>query len=185
MTKKFVARLTADGYASSRSCFLIPSMDGSPCFEEILTGKRHDVGYLVYTGRDINRDDVITKLGERPSNVERLTGMIDSYLTEITKFKVGNVVAIEASDDANVQLRLVSSTPKSRPGPRLPWRPFGRTSRSTGVAGRAVSGNRYRSPQPGDDLASSGIRESRLNSVAPSGLKTLLADLTHGSRRGR
>ena len=41
-------------------------------------------------------------------------------------------------------------------------------------------------PRRGDtfDLVSRDIRESRHDSVAPSGLKTLLVGLTHGSRRG-
>jgi hypothetical protein len=120
MTKKFVNALSKDGSAARRSRFLVPARDGSAQFEEIETGKRHDVGYLVYTGKELSTDDVAQKMTFEESESDALRRLIDSYLSEIAKFKVGNVVAIERTSDNLVRLRLMSQTPKSKAGPDLP-----------------------------------------------------------------
>jgi len=120
MTKKFVNALSKDGSAAGRSRFLIPALDGSAQFEEIGTGKRHDMGYLVYTGKELSPDDVAKKCTVEDSPSDALRRLIDSYLSAVAKFKVGNVVAIDYIADGQVRLRLISQMPKSKAGPRLP-----------------------------------------------------------------
>jgi hypothetical protein len=118
--KKFPSAMTAEGYASSRSSFLIPSLDGELLFVDIRTGKQHDCAYLVYIGRSITAADVLEKLSVEPGDLERVQRLLDSLIQEVARFKVGNVVAVESSEADRVRLRLVANAPKSRPGPKLP-----------------------------------------------------------------
>ncbi|MBL9091238.1 MAG: hypothetical protein JNL96_08435 [Planctomycetaceae bacterium] len=120
MTKKFVNALSKDGTAAGRSRFLLPAIDGSAQFEEIGTGKRYDMGYVVYTGKELSPDDVAKKCTIEDSHLDALRRLIDSYLSEIAKFKVGNVVAIDHNADGQVRLRLISQMPKAKAGPKLP-----------------------------------------------------------------
>jgi hypothetical protein len=116
MTKKFVNALAKDGSAAARSRLLVPARDGSARFEEIDTGKLHDVGYLVYTGKEISTDDVVKKWAVANAASNSFRSLIDSYLSEIAGFKVGNVVAIESNSNDRVMLRLVSQTPQHAAG---------------------------------------------------------------------
>jgi hypothetical protein len=117
MTKKFVNALSKDDSAGSRSRFLVPARDGSTQFEELDTGKRHDVGYLVYTGKELSTEDVAKKWNVEDAQSEHRRRMIHAFLSEISRFKVGNVVAIEKNAEDNITLRLVSQTPKMKAGP--------------------------------------------------------------------
>lgn len=119
-TKKFVKALTAKGMASSRSAFVVPAIDGSREFVELQNGKRHDAAYLVYIGRSITAEDVLQRLSSQVQDLERARRLINSLLNELQRFKVGNVVAIEQSNGEQVQLRLVATTPKPGPRPKLP-----------------------------------------------------------------
>ena len=112
MTKKFINALAKDGSAAARSRFLVPARDGSARFEEIDTGKFHELGYLVYTGKQISTDDVAKKWAVLNQDSNSLCSLIDSYLSEISRFRVGNVVAIEHNSNDRVMLRLVSQTPQ-------------------------------------------------------------------------
>jgi len=112
--------MTAEGYASSRSNFVIPSLDGELRFVDIRNGKSHEAAYLVYVGRPITTADVLQKLSIEPSDLERAPLLVDSLIEELGRFKVGNVVAVESSEGGKVRLRLVANSPKSRPGPKLP-----------------------------------------------------------------
>ena len=119
-TKKFPSAMTAEGYASSRSSFLIPSVDGKLAFVDIRTGKRHDSAYLVYIGRSITASDVLEKLSVELGDMDRVRLAVDSMIEELARFKVGNVVAVDAIESGKTRLRLVANAPKSRPGPKLP-----------------------------------------------------------------
>jgi hypothetical protein len=112
MTKKFINALAKDGSAASRSRFLVPARDGSTRFEELETGKLHDLGYLIYTGKEIATDDVVKKWAVSNASSNSLRSLIDSYLAEIASFKVGNIVAVELNSSDRVKLRLVSQTPQ-------------------------------------------------------------------------
>jgi len=119
-TKKFPSAMTAEGYASSRSSFLIPSVAGELRFVDIRTGKGHESAYLVYIGRPITAADVLEKLTVAPRDLERVLRLLESLIEELARFKVGNVVAVESFEADRVRLRLVANAPKSRPGPKLP-----------------------------------------------------------------
>jgi hypothetical protein len=114
MTKKFINALAKDGSAAARSRFLVPARDGSTQFEEIDTGKFHDAGYLVYTGKEITTDVVVKSWAAANADVDSFRSLIDNYLAEIARFKVGNVVAIELNSSGRVTLRMVSQTPKHK-----------------------------------------------------------------------
>jgi hypothetical protein len=119
-TKKFLARLTADGYASSRSPFVVPALGGRPWFVDLRTGKQQETAYVVYIGRAITADDVLQKLSGEGSDPEAIRGLVNCLITELQQFKIGNVVAVEQSDGRQVRLRLVAAAPKSKPGPKFP-----------------------------------------------------------------
>jgi hypothetical protein len=119
-TKKFPSALTAEGFASSRSTFVIPSLDGGHWFVDLRTGKKHETAYLVYLGTSITAEDVLQKLSNEPTDLVRARNLINSLIGELNRFKIGNVVAVEHSDGENVKLRLVANAPRSRPGPKLP-----------------------------------------------------------------
>jgi len=112
MTKKFINALAKDGSVAARSRFLVPARDGSARFEEIESGNFHDLGYLVFTGKEISADDVVKKWSGADHDSNSVCSLIDSYLGEISRFKVGNVVAIEHNSNDRVILRLVSQTPQ-------------------------------------------------------------------------
>lgn len=111
ITKKFLATLTAEGYASSRSSFVIPALDGSPWFVDLREGKRHDAAYLVYIGHPIKADDVLRKAGSEAQDSERARRLIDALIGELQRFRIGNVLATEHTDGEHLQLRLVASAP--------------------------------------------------------------------------
>jgi hypothetical protein len=119
-TRKFPSAMTSEGYASSRSSFLIPSLDGELGFVDIRTGKRYDSAYLVYIGRSITSSDVLEKLLVRPGDMDQVRLAVDSMIEELARFKVGNVVAVDAIESGKTRLRLVANAPKSKPGPKLP-----------------------------------------------------------------
>ncbi len=112
MTKKFIKALAKDGSAAARSRFLVPARDGSARFEEIDSGKFHDLGYLIFTGKEISTNDVVKKWAGANHDSNSLCSLIDSYLVEISRFKVVNVVAIEHNSNDRVMLRLVAQTPE-------------------------------------------------------------------------
>lgn len=116
MTKKFVNALSKDGCAVGRSRFLIPAIDGTDQFEELGTGKRHSSGYLVYTGKDLSSADVAMKFSGQNPHSDVFHRLIESYLSEIAKFKVGNVVGLERVAEDEVRLKLISQMPKQKPG---------------------------------------------------------------------
>jgi hypothetical protein len=118
-TKKFPATLTAEGYASSHSAFVFPALDGRTCFVDLRTGKSHETAYLVYVGRSVTADDILQKLTVDPCDHDRVQALAESLITELQQFKIGNVVAVEHNEGDRVYLRLVATSPKSPPGPRL------------------------------------------------------------------
>jgi hypothetical protein len=111
MTKKFVNALSRDGRANSRSRFLIPAVDGTPCFQELESGRRHVAGYIVYTGKEQSTSSVLERLKPVPNDAGNIERLIDSYLLEVAAFKVGNVVAVDSVADGYVRLRLVTQSP--------------------------------------------------------------------------
>jgi hypothetical protein len=94
------------------------------------------LGYLVFTGKEISADDVVRKWAGANHDSNSLCSLIDSSLGEISRFKVGNVVAIEHNSDDRVMLRLVSQTPQRTARTSAPGRTKGRTKRCTQVADR-------------------------------------------------
>lgn len=119
-TKKFLSALTADGRARRHGPFAMPAPDGSTQFVELESGKPHSTAYVVYTGVDLTASDVVSKASTIFLDHNDALCLAESLLVALQQFKVGNVVAVAANDRKTVQLRLVSTCPKSRPGPKLP-----------------------------------------------------------------
>lgn len=119
-TKKFVCALSAKGHAQSRAPFLIPALDGTRAFIDVRNGKAHETGYVVYVGVAITADDVLKKVEVSVADVAQARLLIDSFIVELQRFKIGNVVAVEQSEGRLVRLRLIANAPKAEPGPKLP-----------------------------------------------------------------
>jgi hypothetical protein len=118
-TKKLVGALSTKGHARARAPFLIPALDGTPAFIDIRNGKSHETGYVVYVGVAITADDVLKKVDVNVANVAQARLLISSFIVELQRFKIGNVVAVEQSDGSVMRLRLIANAPKAEPGPKL------------------------------------------------------------------
>jgi len=119
-TKKFLSALTSDGRARRRGPFVMPAPDGSAHFVALQSGKQHSTAYVVYTGVDLTADEVLAKASAVVAGHREARNLAESLLTSLQHFKVGNVVAVESNNQSTIQLRLVSNSPKTKPGPKLP-----------------------------------------------------------------
>jgi hypothetical protein len=119
-TKKFVGGLSGKGHARARAPFLIPALDGTLAFVDIRNGKAHETGYVVYVGVAITADDVLKKVEVSVADVAKTRLLINSFIVELQRFRIGNVVAVEQSDGSLVRLGLIANSPKAEPGPKLP-----------------------------------------------------------------
>jgi hypothetical protein len=119
-TRKLLAALNAKGQASNRGAFVIPSPDGTPSFVEVRSGKIHQTAYMVYVGKDTTVSELADRAARVISEPNRTTALLGSYLEELQRFKIGNVLEIESNNGTTVRLRLVSNTPKFTAGPKLP-----------------------------------------------------------------
>ena len=119
-TKKFVGALSAKGHARARAPFLIPALVGTLAFIDIRNGKAHETGYVVYVGVAITVDDVLKKIDVSVADVAKARLLINSFIVELQRFKIGNVLAVEQSNGGMVRMRLIANAPKAEPGPNLP-----------------------------------------------------------------
>jgi hypothetical protein len=119
-TKKFVGALSAKGHARARAPFLIPALDRTLAFIDIRNGQAHETGYVVYVGVAITADDVLKKVEVNVVDIAQARLMINSFIFELQRFKIGNVVAVKQSEGSLVRLRLIADAPNTVAGPKLP-----------------------------------------------------------------
>ena len=95
-----------DGAASLRSEHLIPCLDREkPMFVGIKTGKQYDKGCISYIGVSVSSDDIMAKLKLPNNEIINARKMLDEYLMQLKKFKIGNVVSVSWSEP-NMELSL-------------------------------------------------------------------------------
>jgi hypothetical protein len=119
-TKRMTSALTKDGRASSRSAFVIPSLDGTCRFVELSGKKLHEHAYLAFIGRPITAEDVVAKLSPDLEDRDEVISFLNCFILELQRFKIGNVVAIEELDGSVIRLRKVAERPVAEQGPKLP-----------------------------------------------------------------
>ena len=99
-TRKLPYSLTKDGRASLRGEHLIPCLEvpRQNLFVGVKSGKKYEKGYLVYLGKDITTQDIFSELALREEQFSQFQLVIDSFLTALQGFKVGNVVSLSFSE---------------------------------------------------------------------------------------
>lgn len=90
----------------------MPAADGGEYFVDLQSGMQHRTAYVVYTGVNLTAKEVVAKASAIISNPADSLCLAESFLAELTRFKVGNVVAVDSNDGRVVRLRLVSLRPK-------------------------------------------------------------------------
>jgi len=95
-TRKLPYSLTKDGRASLRGEHLVPSLEMPRLnlFVGVKTGKKYEKGYLVYLGKDVTVDDIGEKLGLKLEQMSLGRPAIESFITALQRFKIGNVVSV-------------------------------------------------------------------------------------------
>lgn len=119
-TKRFPKALTKAGHGSSRTAFVIPSLDGTCQFVELEGTRKHDQAYLVYTGVDVSVDNIMAKLAIAAGDDSRVREFLASFIRALHAFRIGNIITIKHSDGRTVELEKVAERPKTPAGPKLP-----------------------------------------------------------------
>ncbi len=121
-TKKLLQSMTKDGKASLRGEFLVPCVL-SPrrnCFIGVKTGKTYDRGYLVYLVKEISAEDIMTKM-DIPRDAETdARAIIQSFIDELSAYKIGNVVSVSFSESNRCILKKEAESPNSGHKKKLP-----------------------------------------------------------------
>lgn len=113
--KKFPVSTSFGDFKAKSEEFIIPFADKeSEGFLGLDTGKVSKYGRIVFIGMAINVDHVFKKLvdsGQKINDVNATLSMLGRYLEELQKFKIGNVISITYSDDAEFKLIKEANRP--------------------------------------------------------------------------
>lgn len=114
-TRKLPYSLTKDGRASRRGEHLVPSLEmpRQNLFVGVKTGKKYEKGYLVYLGTDVSVDDIAEKLGLKPEQMSLSRLAIESFITALQSFKIGNVISISFPETDKCVLTKEAERPRS------------------------------------------------------------------------
>jgi hypothetical protein len=121
-TKKLPHSLTKDGRANLKGEHLIPyiGIPSKNIFIGIKTRKEYSKGYICYIGVEIGADDILKKLNLSEKENARIYPIIESFIEEIQKSKIGNVVSLNFVDEKKCSLKKESESPVSGQGQKLP-----------------------------------------------------------------
>ena len=109
MTKKFAIAAKPDGTAFSNAEFVVPAFSGSTnTFVGLETGRRYSFATMVYTGVELSRREVLSKVQFDYSDEKRARRIVDAFLVAMKSQKVGSPVAVEVSDDGDVTLNRMN-----------------------------------------------------------------------------
>lgn len=116
-TKKLLVAFNAASPKKKSSDFLIPWwVNLKPVFFGLRSGSQSDLGMVIYTGRSLGENDLLTKCGEigmHISDPETMAGCFRDYLEQVRSLNIGNVVRIVRADDdqGRFHLEIVAKTP--------------------------------------------------------------------------
>ena len=105
MTKKFAVAAKSDGAALNYAEFVVPAFSGSTdTFVGLTSGRSYNVATVVYTGVELSRSDVLSKVQFAYSDEKHARRIVDSFLAAVKSQKVGSPVAVHISSDGKVTL---------------------------------------------------------------------------------
>jgi len=115
-TRKLPYSLTKDGRASLRGEHLIPCLETprQNLFVGVKSGKKYETGYLVYLGEDVTTEDILNELGLGEQEAYQVRPVIDSFLTALQSFKIGNVISVCFSETEKCDLIKQAERPPSQ-----------------------------------------------------------------------
>lgn len=121
-TRKLPHSMTKDGKATLRGEHLVPCLE-SPrknYFVGVKTGKIYDLGYLVYLGEDITPEEILGKLRLSDEAARGAQPILESFIRELTAYKIGNVVSVSFPESIRCVLKKEAEAPKSERKAKLP-----------------------------------------------------------------
>ena len=115
-TKKFPVSIEGKGE------FIIPVLSNPPesGFIGLKTGRSYKSGAISYIGKAIAVEDVLARLKTTPENKNHAIRILNSFLTQLQSFKVGNVVSVRYDSEGMPLLIMQSKRPPTEDNRRLP-----------------------------------------------------------------
>lgn len=83
-----------------------------PCFLGLRSRKVWQSGRMVYIGKDITEKDVFAKLietGHRVEDVDQTLKTLETYLTQLQNYRIGNVLTIKEDPSGEHEFQLVKT----------------------------------------------------------------------------
>ena len=115
-TRKMPYSLRKDGRAALRGEHLVPCLEipRENVLVGVRSGKKYKDGYLVYLGKDLTTEDILSELGLGEGQGEsQARPVIDSFLAALQSFKIGNVISLSFSETGNCVLTKQAERPTS------------------------------------------------------------------------
>ena len=84
--------------------FLYPNIDLGiiNSFIEINKGKEWEAGMVVYTGKEVTKNDIFAKIvdsGKKIESVNYLLNSLEEYLNQVSLFKIGDIVILKPTEN--------------------------------------------------------------------------------------
>ena len=93
--------------------FLVVVFESSqPCFLGLRSQKLWHSGRMVYIGKEITEKDIFAKLietGRRIEDVDQTLKVLETYLTQLQNYRIGNVLTIKEDSSGEYKFRLVKT----------------------------------------------------------------------------
>ena len=107
MTKKYLIPYYADRGATKGKQILAPVSDDTGLkIASLPKGRETALGMVVYGGRELSASDLLAKIGNSESKTllsdDEYTQLLEFFLKEVSRFKIGDVVKLTISSDNNV-----------------------------------------------------------------------------------
>lgn len=110
MTKKFAVAAKSDGAALNNAEFVVPAFSGSTdTFVGLKSGRSYSVATVVYTGVELSRSEVLSKVQFDYADETHARRIVDSFLAAVKSQKVGSPVVVDISSDGNVTLSRLNT----------------------------------------------------------------------------
>lgn len=110
MTKKILTAYDPlDPENKSRDHIVVTVNNTIPVFTGLRTGKTHELGMVIFIGKEITRHDIFAKMVDQKFkilNIDFAMKAIDSYLDQLCEFKIGNIIKLEPCSDGFKLLKI-------------------------------------------------------------------------------
>jgi hypothetical protein len=110
-TKKILAPFDLEKSDKKITGYLYPNFDVEQInsFLEISKSKEWKTGMVVFTGKEITKNDLFAKIvdsGKKVKSVNDLLKNLESYLNQIRSFKIGDIIGIKPIEDGFELVKL-------------------------------------------------------------------------------